>query len=79
MKITKEINAASDFEFWSGGADTVKYLTNDEVETVLSFLEECYPDGMTETQLNDFFWFECDEIAQMLGYNDFEEITKREI
>lgn len=55
MKVIKEVRSDSDFEFWSGAADTVKYLTAEEVEKVLSMLEDIYPDGMTDTELNDFF------------------------
>lgn len=77
MTITKEVTSVFDFEFWSGAADTVKYLTAEEVETIIDLLEDCYPDGMTETELNDFFWFEDQTIAEWLGYNDFEEIMDR--
>ena len=32
---------------------------------------------MTDTELNDFMWFEDDTIAEWLGYNDFDEIMNR--
>lgn len=63
---------------WSGAVNTVKYLSLEEVGLILMTLEECYPEGMTTTQLNDFFWFEDDTIAKWLGYNNFEEIMERE-
>ena len=65
------------FDFWSGAKDTVKYLTESELETIESYLEELYPEGMTDTELNDFMWFEDDTIAEWLGYNDFDEIMNR--
>ena len=65
------------FDFWSGAKDTVKYLTESELETIESYLEELYPEGMTDTELNDFIWFEDDTIAEWLGYNDFDEIMNR--
>jgi hypothetical protein len=68
-----------DFEFWSGALDRVKYLTYNELEQIESILEELYPDGMSETQINDIFWFEEDWIAEMLGYEDFEAIMRRDI
>lgn len=77
MKIYSE-TSIPDFEFWSGAADTRKYLTNEEMDQIESMLEEAYPDGMDETQLNDFFWFEDDTIAEWLGYSSFEEIMNRE-
>lgn len=79
MKIYKEISSYSDFEFWSGARDTAEELTADEIEEVFTILEDVYPEGMTETELNDFFWFERDTIAEWLGYEDFDEIMNREI
>lgn len=78
MKVYKEVESYNDFDFWSGARDTVKYLTSDEIEQIFSMLEEIYPEGMTETEVNDFFWFEDDTIAEWLGYSDFEEIMNRE-
>lgn len=76
MKVYKEVNAC-DFDFWSGAKDTVKYLTDEEVNMIFEMLEELYPEGMDETQVNDFFWFEDDTIAEWLGYRSFEEIMDR--
>ena len=72
MKVYKETNG-SDFDFWSGARDTVKYLTEEQIEEVFNILEEIYPEGMTETEINDFFWFEDDTIAEWLGYSSFDE------
>lgn len=78
MKIYKEVNSVYDFDFWSGARDTVKYLTDSEVNEIISMLEMSGYDEMSETELNDFFWFETDTIAEWLGYNDFDEIMNRE-
>lgn len=72
MKVTKEVCCKSDFDFWSGAVATVEALTDREFETVISCIEDCYPEGITETELNDIFWFEQDWIAELLGYNDWE-------
>ena len=69
MKVFKEVNSYSDFDFWSGARDTVKYLTAEEIEEIFSMLEDAYPEGMEETEVNDFFWFEDDTIAEWLGYS----------
>lgn len=74
MKIYKEVNSRYDFEFWSGAKDTVKYLLDSEVNTVFSMLEDSGSDEMSETELNDFFWFEDDTIAKWLGWPDFETL-----
>lgn len=73
MKMFKEENLTS-FNFWSGARDTVKYLTSDDLNTIESILEDTNPEGMSETAINDFFWFEEDTIAEWLGYSDFEEL-----
>jgi hypothetical protein len=77
MKVYEE-KSLKDFDFWSGAKDTVKYLTDDELEQIEAILEDAYPDGMEDTQINDIFWFEDDWIAEMLGYEDFEELTHRD-
>lgn len=73
----KEENLRS-LEFWSGAADTVKYLTDDEMDTIETRLEDIYPDGIGETELNDLFWFDDDTIAEWIGYESFEQIMERE-
>lgn len=75
--IIKTETTLKNFDFWSGAKDTVKYLTESELETIESYLEELYPEGMTDTELNDFMWFDDDTIAEWLGYNDFDEIMNR--
>lgn len=81
MKVVKEINGWNDLEetLWSGGADTIKDLTCEEIDTVLDMLESSTTedDIMTETELNDFFWFKRDTIAEWLGYENFDEIMER--
>jgi DNA-dependent RNA polymerase auxiliary subunit epsilon len=77
LKIYRESDL-TDFEFWSGARDTVKYLTDDEIRTIGQYLEDIYPDGCTETDINDFFWFEDDTIAEWLGYDSFEDIMNRD-
>lgn len=77
MKIYKE-DSLRNFDFWSGAVDTVKYLTEEELDRIETILEDAYPDGMDETEINDFFWFEDDTIAEWLGYDDFEELMNRD-
>ena len=77
MKIYKE-DCLANFEFWSGAKDTVKYLTLEELAKIENWLEDIYPDGMDETAINDFFWFEDDTIAEWLGYDCFDDIMNRD-
>ena len=58
--IEKEFNLG-DFEAWSGGADRLKEIIElDIVEVVQEYMEEMFEDGrlLTETDINDFLWFE---------------------
>ena len=77
MKITTE-KSIRDFQFWAGAADVANYLTGDELDTIEQILEDGSSDGMSETELNNFFWFENDLIAEWLGYEDFEALMERE-
>ena len=75
MKIYSD-TSLSDFEAWSGGKDTLDTLTDDQITTVESYLEDLYPDGMENVELNDFLWFERDTIADWLGYRDWEHLEQ---
>lgn len=77
MKIVEHINLA-DFGFWGGAVNTAMYLTREDFEEIECFLEESVPENnlLTSTEVNDFFWFEEDTIAQLLGYEDFEALQK---
>lgn len=78
MKIYKEVDCSS-FEFWSGAVDTVNLLTSRELERVWEELENCWVENNempSETDINDFFWFETDTIAEWLGYKDWDELEE---
>lgn len=74
--IVKSDTSIREFNFWSGAKDTVKYLTLEEFDSVESILDDLYPEGISETDLNDFFWFDNDTIAEWLGYHDFDELIE---
>ena len=63
------------FEAWSGGKDTLDTLREKgDVDSVECLIEEMFFDETpSQTQVNDFLWFERDTIAQHLGYSDWEE------
>ena len=72
MKVYKEMNLR-DFKFWSGAKDNAETLSSEQLDMVDSILEDAYPDGMDETQINDFFWFDFDTIREWLGIEKEEE------
>lgn len=78
MKFYKD-ESLNNFGFWNGAKDTVEHLTYEEMDMIEGILEELFPEGMTETELNDFFWFERDTIADWLGYVSFEAMIDWEL
>ena len=66
------------FRAWSGGKDTLAVLIEkgvcDEVE---EFIEQCFSHP-TDTDINDFLWFERAQIAEHLGYDDWEAFENGE-
>lgn len=72
MKVTVELSL-SNFDFWGGAKDRAQMLTIDELNEIERELEDEYPEGMDETQINDIFWFDFDWVAQMIGYEDEED------
>lgn len=73
MKIYRDIPLTK-FEFWGGGKDRAECLTDDELNQIERILEFIYPEGLSEGEINNMFWFEDDMIAEWLGYGCFEEI-----
>lgn len=77
MKIICE-KSLENFEAWSGGKDTMDDLSHSDCERLEQHIEELYPDGITDTQLNDFLWFERDTIADLLGYRNYEALAEQD-
>lgn len=67
MKVVSEISLIN-FDAWSGAKDTKQVIIdNNMVEEFNSLIEELYPDGLTDTQLNDLLWFDDAFIFESLG------------
>lgn len=66
MKIYKE-ESLSNFEFWGGAKDSAEKLTDQELDQIESTLEKIYPEGMSETELNDLFWFDFETVLEWIG------------
>ena len=73
MQITYELDL-NRFEAWSGAVSTLDRIREEGLCEQLEFiLEDLYPDGMTETQLNDMLWFEPEIVFEWLGIEEEEE------
>lgn len=75
MKIYCDITLER-FDAWSGGEDTLEVLKEkdlcDKLENILEW--DVFPDGCTDTELNDLLWFERDTIAEWLGFSDWDDL-----
>ena len=59
---------------WSGAIDTLNRIQDENKEDeLMEFLEEQFQDVPTETEVNDFLWFESEYIYESLGISDEEE------
>ena len=74
MKITTE-TTLNNFEFWSGAKHNASLLTSDQLDAIESTLEELYPEGMSDTELNDLFWHEFDTVLNWID-TDCETLTE---
>ena len=73
MKIISETSIYN-FESWSGAKDTQKAIIENNKETEFeNLIDELYPDGLTDTELNDLLWFESDWIFELLGIENDED------
>ena len=70
MKITNEISLKN-FKAWSGAKDTLnKLIELDKCDELEFILDDLYPDGLTDTQLNDILWFDDEWIYETLGIEE---------
>ncbi|HEL1604659.1 TPA: hypothetical protein TXL43_000768 [Streptococcus suis] len=67
MLIKKEVSSIHDIRTWSGATMTVDTVIEAYKEDELMYLlEEMFPEGATEVEVNDFLWFESDYIYRAL-------------
>ena len=76
MTITYELDLNS-FEAWSGAKETLERIQREgKCEELENVLEELYPDGMTETELNDLLWFDSESVYEWLGIRSESQIKE---
>ena len=69
MRITKELDLTN-FEFWSGAKLFADKLTYTELKELEPIIEDIYNDeDITETQLNDLFWFDDELLCEWININ----------
>lgn len=76
MTIKSEISLEN-FEAWSGAVSTLNRIINEGKCSQLEFmLEELYPDGMTDTELNDLLWHDSDTVFEWLDICTYDQIKE---
>lgn len=69
-----------DFNAWSGGRETLDRLIEAGVdEDFQHYIESLYPDGIDATQLNDWLWFDKDNIFAMYGIGEGVESSRKAV
>lgn len=80
MKMYNETSLTA-FRWWGGAELNARMLTESELDMLDDMLIELYPNGMSETLINDVMWFEFDFVCGLLGlvYDcDNDEIIREE-
>lgn len=67
MKYTVD-KPLSSFDFWSGAVTNAQELTPRELDDLDGILPEYFGEEVTDTDINDMFWFEFKTIVHALGY-----------
>ena len=83
MEIRKEINGFYELTdmVWSGAVDTIADIQNANKENeFMDFLEMVFCDDVpTDTNVNDFIWFERDYIYENIGLTENGELPEDEM
>lgn len=78
IEITKSYGL-DDFEPWSGAIDTIRTIRDlGKTNEFEDLLDELWPEGIDETALNDYLWFDAEQIYETLGIVDFDNEEIRE-
>lgn len=78
ITIKVELNSVYNFEAWSGGKSVLnQVIAKNRVDELDALLEEIYEDW-TDTQLNDFLWFELPEVDGWTNLWDEDEDNEDE-
>lgn len=78
MKVYYELDLEN-FKAWSGAEDTLDRIYNEgKIGTLEAILEDLYPDGIYETQLNDLLRFDSEQVYEWLDIRS-ESVIEQDI
>jgi hypothetical protein len=67
MIITNNTQTLLTFDAWSGAVETKEtIIENRKSQQFDQLIEDIFPDGLTDTELNDILWFETDWVYKEL-------------
>lgn len=67
MRITNNTQTLLTFDAWSGAVETKEtIIENRKSQQFDQLIEDMFPDGLTDTELNDILWFETDWVYKEL-------------
>ena len=67
MRITNNTETLLTFDAWSGAVETKEtIIENRKSQQFDQLIEDIFPDGLTDTELNDILWFETDWVYKEL-------------
>lgn len=76
-RLREGLKIISDFDSytpWSHADATYsKIATAGKLGELEDWLEEMYPDGISEVELNDLLWFDADEVLRAMGLSDEDD------
>lgn len=68
MKLTHEHD---EYKPWSGAVENWERIQDENKEDAFwNLMEESYGESMSEVQVNDILWHDCDWVFKMLGISD---------
>ena len=64
----KLITSFIHYQPWAGARDTYALIDcHNKLDELDELITECFPDGLTETELNDILWFDSEWVLNSLG------------
>ena len=64
----------SDYQPWGGAINTYAHIDfYNKLDELDNLITECYPDGLTQTELNDILWFDSEWVLSSLGIEDDDD------
>lgn len=67
----KLITSFIHYQPWVGARDTYALVAcHNKLDELDELITEYYPEGLTETQLNDILWFDREWVLSSLGIED---------